>query len=78
MSYVLHRLSDYKYPANNQPNKVEFSVKFKTEELVDLELNTHSKMIKMEDVFFKTNGFIPRGSDHYSSLMRVMSSAARE
>lgn len=72
-----HRLSDYQW-VRNQRNKVEFAVKFKTEELVDLELNTPSKMLKMDDVTFKTDGFLPHGSNHYSTFMHMMSIAARE
>ena len=75
---VLYRLSDYKYSAGNERNKVEFAVKFKTERLVDLEINTPSKMMRMEDVSFKTDGFIPRGSLNYNTLMRMMSIAARK
>lgn len=72
-----HRLSDYQW-VRNQRNKVEFAVKFKTEELVDLELNTPSQMLKMDDVRFKTDGFLPRGSNHYSTFMHMMSIVARE
>ncbi|KAL9951821.1 hypothetical protein ACROYT_G044556 [Oculina patagonica] len=69
------RLSDYQW-GRNQRNKVEFVVKFKTEQLVDLKLTTPSKMLKMDDVRFKTDGFIPRGSTHYNTLMHMMSVAA--
>ena len=72
-----YRLSDWQWVRNEQ-DKVEFVVKFKTEELVDLELNTPSHMMKLDDVTFKSDGFIPRGSNYYSTVMRMMAVPARE
>lgn len=74
---VLHRFSDYRR-GKIQRNKVDLTVKFKTEELVDLELKTPTCMLKMDDVQFETDGFIPRGSNYYSTLMHMAAVPARE
>ncbi|CAH3156874.1 unnamed protein product [Pocillopora meandrina] len=65
-----HRLSDWEF-ARNEPNKVEFVVKFQTDQLVDLQLNTPSHVMTMEDVEFKSQGFLPRGSNYYNTFMHV-------
>lgn len=74
---VLHRFSDYRR-GKIQRNKVDLTVKFKTEELVDLEFKTPTCMLKMDDVQFETDGFIPRGSNYYSTLMHMAAVPARE
>jgi len=53
-------------------------VKFRTEELVDLEVKTPTCLLKMDNVQFETDGFIPRGSNYHSTLMHMLAVAARE
>ena len=54
----------------SERNAVKFLVKFKTEQLVDLELIMPSRRLTMNDVRIKTNGFIPHGNP----LMQFVSS----
>ena len=46
----------------SERNAVKFLVKFKTEQLVDLELIMPSRKLMMNDVRIKTRGFIPHGN----------------
>lgn len=67
-----HRLSDWEF-ARNEKNEVEFVVRFKTDQLVDLQLHTPSHTMIMEDVEFKSDGFIPRGSNYYNTFLHLSS-----
>ena len=58
----------------NTRNQVEFVVKFKTKDLVDLEYIMPSRVLTMDDVRIETDGFIPRGNP----LMHLMALSARE
>lgn len=69
------RFSDYRR-GQIQRNKVDFTVKFRTEELVDLEVKTPTCLLKMDNVQFETDGFIPRGSNYHSTLMHMLAVAA--
>ena len=54
----------------SERNAVKFLVKFKTEQLVDLELIMPSRKLMMNDVRIKTHGFIPHGNP----IMQLVSS----
>ena len=54
----------------SERNAVKFLVKFKTEQLVDLELIMPSRKLMMNDVRIKTHGFIPHGN----LMMQLVSS----
>lgn len=67
--FSFHRLSDYQI-MKSERNAVKFLVKFKTEQLVDLELIMPSRKLMMNDVRIKTHGFIPHGNP----MMQLVSS----
>ena len=67
------------YVGEIQFNQVEFILKFKGEDTVDLELNTPRKHISMEGIPVLSNyGYIPRGSDHISTLTHMLYWTARK
>lgn len=65
------RLSAYKI-LRSVRSQVQFVVKFKTEQLVDLEFIMPSRTLTMDDVRIETNGFIPHGNP----IMNLMPSSS--